>query len=89
MELIGLLLIILLTVIILKVLLNIGIFVITLPIKILAFVISTLILVFVLVPIGLVGGLAALIVAPIAILVPLFPLILLGFGIYLLARPGK
>ena len=89
MELIGLVLIIVFSIIFLKIFVNLGIFLITLPIKILAVLFSTLLVVFVLVPLGIVGGIAALIVAPFAILIPILPVALILFGLYLLFRPSK
>jgi hypothetical protein len=71
---------------ILSFLLNVGIFMLTIPIKILAFILATFAVVFVLVPVGLVSGLAGLILVPLVILIPLLPFALLLIGVILLLK---
>ena len=85
-ELIALILIVLLFFGFLKLFIHIGIFIITLPIKILAAILSVFVVVFVLIPLELVSGIAALLLAPLALLLPLIPLFLLGLGVYLLIK---
>ena len=89
MELIALLLIILFSIIILKVFVHIGVFMITLPFKIISVVLSTLIVLLVLIPLGIVGGIAALIAIPIAVVIPLIPIALILWGVYLLGKSSR
>lgn len=89
MEIIALLLIIFCSVIILKVFVHLGIFMITLPFKLLALVISVLVVVLIMIPLGIVGGLAALITIPVVILIPLIPVVLVLWGVYLLGKSSK
>ena len=89
MNLIGVLLIILLTVVFLKILgliFHAGIFVLALPFKILAVLLSALVFGLVLVPLGIVAGLASLIALPVVIAAPFLPILVLGGGLYLLFR---
>lgn len=89
MELISALLIILLAVVFLKVLgliFHAGIFVLAIPIKLLAVALSALIFAVVFVPLGVVTGLAGLIVLPVVLIGPILPLLLLGGGLYLLLK---
>ena len=89
MEIIALLLIVIFSFVILKVFVHVGVFMITLPLKILSIVLSTLIVVLVLIPLGIVGGLAALIAIPFAILIPLIPIALILWGVYLLGKSSR
>lgn len=87
MEILSLLLILAFVVVFLKifsVLLNTGIFLLTLPIKILAVFLSTFIVLVVLLPLGIIGAIAGLLVAPFLLLTILVPVILIIFGIFLL-----
>jgi len=89
MELIGVLLLILLTVIFLKILgviFHAGIFVLALPIKLLAMGLAGLVFGLVLLPLGIVAGLASLIVLPVVLIGPILPILLLGGGLYLLLK---
>ena len=89
MEIIAILLIIVVAILFLKILsflLNVGIFMLTIPIKILDFILATFVVVFVLVPVGLVSGLAGLILVPLVILIPLLPFSLLLIGVILLLK---
>jgi len=89
MELISALLIILLAVVFLKILgaiFHAGIFVLALPLKLLAVALSAIVFAVVLIPLGVVAGLASLIVLPVVLVGPLLPIILLGGGLYLLLR---
>lgn len=89
MELVSILLILLLAWAIFKAFgffFDLAAFVILLPIKLLALAIATLLVVFVLIPIGLVAGIASIVVAPLALLLPVLPFLLIGLGIYLLVR---
>jgi hypothetical protein len=89
MELIALLLIVLFSIIILKVFVHIGVFMITLPFKILSVILSALIVFLILIPLGIVGGLAALIAIPIAVIIPLIPIVLILWGVYLLGKSSR
>ena len=89
MEIIALLLIVIFSIVILKVFVHVGIFMITLPFKILSIVLSTLIVVLILIPLGIVGALAALIAIPFAILILLIPVALILWGVYLLGKSSK
>jgi hypothetical protein len=62
-----------------------GLFILGIPLMILGAVTLTA-LVIAVVPLTLVGGLFAAVLAPIALLVPLLPLVLIGLGIALLAK---
>jgi len=87
MEILSLLLILAFVVVFLKifsVLLNTGIFLLTLPIKILAVFLSTFIVLVVLLPLGIIGAIAGLLVAPFLLLTILVPVILIIYGIFLL-----
>ncbi len=89
MELIGVLLFIITALIFLKILgfaFNAGIFMLALPIKLLALGLAGLIMVLVLIPMGIVAGVAGLIVLPAVIIGPFLPILLLGGGLYLLLR---
>jgi hypothetical protein len=89
MEFLALALIIIFAVIILKVFVHLGIFMITLPFKILSTLLSIIIVGFIMIPLGIVGGLAALIAIPIAILIPLIPIVLILWGVFLLGKSSK
>jgi len=60
-------------------------FLISIPLQILAALIVTVVLLAI-VPITLFSGILGLILLPLGLLAPLLPLLLIGFGIYLLAR---
>ena len=62
-----------------------GLFILTLPVIILAGVLLTTFF-FLIFPFALIGSLLTVILAPLAFLTPLLPIILIGFGILLLAR---
>ncbi len=89
MEAIAILLVILFSIIILKACVHLGIFMITLPFKIFAVLISILLVVLIMVPLGIVGGIAAIIAVPFAIIMPLLPILLILWGVYLLGRMSK
>lgn len=63
-----------------------GIFMLTLPIKLLALGLAGLLMVFIFIPLGIVAGVASLIVLPAVIVGPFLPLLLLGGGLFLLLR---
>ena len=63
-----------------------GIFMLTLPLKLLALALAGLIMFLVLIPMGVVAGVAGLIVLPVVLIGPLLPLLLLGGGLFLLLR---
>ena len=89
MEILSVLLIILFAVLFLKVfsfLLHTGIFILTLPIKILSVVLATVVVFALLLPLGVVGVLAGLLVTPLVLLVILLPFFLIIYGIYLLVN---
>lgn len=60
-------------------------FLISIPLQIVAALVVTILLLAI-VPITLFSGLLGLILLPLGLLAPLLPLLLIGFGIYLLAR---
>jgi hypothetical protein len=62
-----------------------GIFLLSLPLMILVGIILAVVF-FAIFPVALIGGLLTVIFAPLVILTPLLPLVLIGFGILLLAR---
>ena len=62
-----------------------GIFLLSIPLQILAGVFLA-VLIFAIVPVTLTVGLVAVILAPLGMLALLFPLLLIGLGIYLFAR---
>ena len=89
MELIAVLLFIVTVLIFLKILglvLHVGIFMLTWPIKLLALGLSGLIMVLVLIPMGVVAGVASLILLPAVLIGPFIPVLLLVGGLYLLLR---
>jgi len=89
MEIIGILLIVLIVIGLFKILglfFHVGIWMIALPFKILGLVIASVVLVAVLIPLGILGALASIIVAPLALLIPLLPFLLVGAGIWLILR---
>jgi len=89
MEIVAVLFIILFAMVFLKILaalLHISVFMLTLPFKILAAVLSVFVVGFILIPVGLIAGIASLIIIPFALLIPLFPVLLIGGGIWLLLR---
>jgi len=65
---------------------NAGIFMLALPFKLLAFFLSIILVVFVMIPIGIVGAAATVLLLPLAIIPPLVPYILLGVGLYYLLK---
>jgi len=89
MEILAILFIFIFAVIFLKffaVLFHTGMFLILLPFKILAFVLSTLLVIFVLLPLGIVGAITSLLLAPLALAFVFMPLILIIWGIFLLLK---
>lgn len=62
-----------------------GFFLLSLPILIIASIVVAVVI-FALIPVALVTGLIAVILAPIGLLAPVLPLLLIGFGIYLLVK---
>ena len=60
-----------------------------LPFKLLAVGLASLLVIFVFVPLGFVAAIAGAVLAPLAILVPLLPFLLIGLGIYLLAKNSR
>ena len=89
MEILSLLLIIAFVIVFLKifsVLLNTGIFLLTLPIKILAVFLSFFIVLVFLLPLGIIGAVAGLLVAPFLLLTILVPVVLIAYGIFLLIK---
>jgi hypothetical protein len=62
-----------------------GLFIISIPLLILAGVVIAILL-FAVLPVAFISGLLGLVLIPLGILVPLLPLLLIGFGVYLLAR---
>jgi hypothetical protein len=65
---------------------NAGIFLITLPFVIIATLLSVIVVMFVMIPLGIVAALAGLVLAPFAILGPIFPIALILLGTILLLR---
>lgn len=86
MEIIAIMMIVLLSLLFIKVFVHLGIFVITLPFKILIFFISALLVIFLLIPLGVIAGLAAVLIAPFALMIPVLPLILIIVGLVLLFK---
>lgn len=64
---------------------HVGMFAIALPFKILSIVLSVLFMVL-LIPLGILGGLAGILLAPLALLVPLIPIALIIWGVVLLVK---
>ncbi len=62
-----------------------SIFLIALPLQIIGGLLITILL-FVILPVVLITGVSAIILAPLGILAPFFPFFLIGLGIYLLTR---
>jgi len=88
-EIIGVLLIVLIVVAFFKILgvvFHAGVWVLALPFKILGVLIGALVLFAVLIPLGVVGVLASVIMIPLALIVALLPFILVGAGLWLLLR---
>ena len=89
MEIVSILFIILFAVLFLKAvsfILHTGIFILTLPIKIFSVVLATVVVFAVLLPLGVVGVIAGLLVTPLVLLVILLPFFLIIYGIYLLVN---
>ncbi|MEJ2055169.1 MAG: hypothetical protein P8X42_14735 [Calditrichaceae bacterium] len=89
MEILGILLIALIILAFLKMIgliFHIGLWAIALPFKIVGILIGSVIMVAILIPLGVLGALASLLMIPLAILIPLAPFILVGLGIWLLVR---
>jgi len=89
MELVAILVIVVFALILFKIfglLFHTGMFLILLPLKILAIVFSALVVVFILIPLGIVGAIAGVLLAPFALLAIFLPVILIIWGIYLLVR---
>jgi hypothetical protein len=89
MEILAILLIIVFAVLFLKIfalIFQTGIFLVMLPFKILAIVLSGLFVFFILIPLGMVGAIVGLLLAPLALIVFFLPVVLIIFGIYLLVK---
>jgi hypothetical protein len=89
MEIITVLFIVLFALIFFKIfglLFHTGMFLILLPLKILAVLFSALLVIFILIPLGIVGAIAGVFLAPFALLVVFLPVILIIWGIYLLVK---
>ena len=88
MELIGFLLFVVIVIGLIKVaalLFKTTFFLISIPFQIIgALLLSGLL--FILIPVGFITGILSIILAPLALLIPLMPFILIAVGIYLLAR---
>ncbi|NOX88987.1 MAG: hypothetical protein GXO77_08175 [Calditrichaeota bacterium] len=65
---------------------HVGIFMLTLPFKILGIIIAVLLLPLILVPLGILAGLAGILMIPFALIGPLLPVALIGLGIWALLR---
>ena len=88
MEILGLLFLIVIilgTFKLLAIIFKAGIFLISIPLQIFGAVLLA-ILAIALIPAGIVTGVVALVLAPLLILGPLLPILLLGFVVYLLVR---
>jgi len=88
MEILGLLFLIVIilgTFKLLAIIFKAGIFLISIPLQILGAVLLA-ILAIALIPAGIVTGVVALVLAPLLIVGPLLPILLLGFVVYLLVR---
>ena len=88
MEIVTFLFIFLLVLIMFKamgLILKTGIFLISIPLQIVAGLVVTL-LIIALLPVTLVTGILTALLAPFVILFPLLPILLVGLGIYLVAR---
>lgn len=89
MELIGILFIAFIIFLFLKLIalfFDVAIFAIALPFKILAIVFGAIFGVFLLIPLGLFAGLLGLLIAPLAIIGALLPVILIAIGIILVFK---
>jgi len=89
MEIIGIIIAVLIIIVFLKllgILFHAGVWVIALPFKIIGAVIGVIITLIVLVPLGVFGALASIIIIPFALIIPLAPFLLVGLGIWLLVR---
>ena len=89
MEIIGVLIVVLIIIAFLKllgVIFHAGVWVIALPFKIIGAVLGLLVMVVILVPLGIFGALASIIMIPIALIIPLAPFIVVGLGIWLLVK---
>ncbi|TFG95102.1 MAG: hypothetical protein E4H13_13860 [Calditrichales bacterium] len=89
MEIIALLFIIFFAVIFIKILallFQTSIFILALPFKILGVVLSAIFVLVLLVPLGIIGAIAGLLVAPLVLLFALAPIVLILLGLYLLIK---
>lgn len=89
MEILAILLIIVFALLFLKIfalLFQTGIFLVMLPFKILAIVLSGLFVFLILIPLGIVGAIVGLLLAPLALIVFFLPVVLIIWGIYLLVK---
>jgi hypothetical protein len=69
---------------------NAGVFLITLPFIIMASVLSVIFVVIIMVPLGIVGALAGMLMIPFAFLGPVLPIVLIFLGaIFLLRRMAQ
>ncbi|MBN1406531.1 MAG: hypothetical protein JW956_02005 [Calditrichaceae bacterium] len=92
MEIIGILIAVVIIVAFIKflgLLLHAGIWVIALPFKIIFAVIGTIIMVAILIPLGILGAIASIVVIPMTLIVPLTPFLLIGLGLWLLIRKNS
>ena len=80
----GFLLVIHLVLAIIKLVVNLGVLLITLPLKIIA---GAIFLIFIiLIPLCISGGLATLLIVPVATLIPVLPIVLVILGLYIRAK---
>jgi len=87
MEILSVLFIAMFVVVFLKlfsILLHTGIFLLALPFKILSVFLSLFVVLAILLPLGIVGAVAGLLLAPLVILAFLLPVFMIFYGIYIL-----
>ncbi|RMD94976.1 MAG: hypothetical protein D6814_13905 [Calditrichaeota bacterium] len=65
---------------------NLAAFALIWPIKLFALALAGFLVIFLLIPLGFVAGIAGLVLAPLAILIPLLPFLLIGAGIFLVLK---
>ncbi len=65
---------------------HVGILMIAFPFKILGLVFVLLLIPLILVPLGLFAGLAGILLAPLALILPLLPVLIIAIGIWLLLK---
>jgi len=89
MEIIGIILVALIIIAFIKligIIFHASVWAIALPFKIIGAVIGSLIMIAILIPLGIFGVLASIVIIPFAIIIPLAPFLLVGLGIWLLVR---